>query len=41
MFLKKLMSLWDHIAVLNNKVLKEKQSQFDLKLQLALTIIEE
>jgi len=41
MFLKKLMTLWDHIAVLNNKVLKETHSQLDLKLQLGLTIIEE
>lgn len=41
MFLKNLMSLWNHLAVLNDKVLREKQSKIELKLQLGLNMVEE
>ena len=41
MFLKSLMNLWQHITVLNDKLLRDRQSKYDLKVQLALNILEE
>lgn len=41
MFLKNLMSLWNHISVLNDKLFREKQSKIELKIQLGLNMMEE
>ena len=41
MFLKNLMSLWQHITILNDKLFRDKQSKLELKIQIALSILEE
>ena len=41
MFLKNLMNLWQHIAVLNDKLIRDREHYFELKIQLALSILEE